>query len=126
MRPFNLQEYLKNPERKVVTSDGSPVRIICTDRKTKNDTPIIALVYDEESKLEHCCSFYSTGKYILVEDSKLDLFFAPIKHEGWIHVFRTIGGHYFGGVVYNTDQDAKKGAGEDEGYVTTTKIEWEE
>lgn len=31
MKPFNLEEYLKNPSRKVVTRDGRNVRIICTD-----------------------------------------------------------------------------------------------
>ena len=33
MKPFNLQEYLANPSRKVVTRDGRQVRIICTDAK---------------------------------------------------------------------------------------------
>ena len=31
MKPFNLKTYLKNPLRKVITRDGYPVRIICTD-----------------------------------------------------------------------------------------------
>lgn len=35
MKQFNLEEYLKNPKRKVVTRDGRDVRVICTDRKTK-------------------------------------------------------------------------------------------
>ena len=59
MKPFNLEEYLKNPSRKVVTRDGRPVRIICTDRK--GATPIIALVNDGLSEeLGH--AFYSDGK----------------------------------------------------------------
>ena len=31
MKQFSLEEYLKNPNQKVVTRDGHPVRIICTD-----------------------------------------------------------------------------------------------
>lgn len=42
MRQFNLEEYLKNPNQKVVTRDGHKVRILCTDRK--HEYPILALV----------------------------------------------------------------------------------
>ena len=31
MKQFDLQEYLKNPSRKVATRDGRDVRIICTN-----------------------------------------------------------------------------------------------
>ena len=33
MKPFNLEEYLANPSRKVVMRNGTPVRIICTDSR---------------------------------------------------------------------------------------------
>ena len=45
MKPFNLEEHLKNPERKVVTRDGREVRIICTDFNN-NTYPIIIEVKD--------------------------------------------------------------------------------
>lgn len=36
MEQFNLDEYLKNPDRKIVTRDGCyAVRILCTDKKGK-------------------------------------------------------------------------------------------
>ena len=38
MKPFNLKEYQAG--RKVVTRTGLPVRILCTDRKTKLDNPL--------------------------------------------------------------------------------------
>ena len=41
MKPFNLEEYLANPSRKVIMRNGTPVRIICTDSKFYR--PIIAL-----------------------------------------------------------------------------------
>ena len=31
MKQFNLEEYKKNPNRKVITRDGKSVRIVCTD-----------------------------------------------------------------------------------------------
>ena len=42
MKQFNLDEYLQNPSRKVVTRDGRKVRIVCTDKK--GACPIVALV----------------------------------------------------------------------------------
>ena len=31
MKQFNIEEYKKNPSRKVITRDGRSVRIVCTD-----------------------------------------------------------------------------------------------
>ena len=42
MRPFNLDEYLKNPKLKVTTRDGKDVRIICTNAKGTR-FPVVAL-----------------------------------------------------------------------------------
>ena len=63
MKPFNLEEYLKNPSRKVITRDGRKARIICTD--AKGGYPVIGLVEiykGTESALEFskCGAFYST------------------------------------------------------------------
>ena len=46
MKQFNLDEYLKNPSKKVVTRMGRKVRIICTDRED-SIYPVVALVKDE-------------------------------------------------------------------------------
>ena len=51
MKPFNLEEYLKNPKMKVVTRDGRKVTILCTNYSTK---PIIAEIED----LGHSYSFF--------------------------------------------------------------------
>ena len=40
MKPFSLEEYLKNPSRKVVTRDGRNVTIHCTNYDASQ--PIIA------------------------------------------------------------------------------------
>lgn len=80
MKPFSLEEYLKNPDREVVTRDGRKVRIICTDRK--GDTPIITLIHNENEEQEFGCAFYPDGKYFIDKDDEFDLFFAPEKHEG--------------------------------------------
>ena len=78
MRPFNLDEYLKDPSRKIVTRDGYDARIICTDRA--DDTfPIIALYY---TKFNGGCwyegfeSYTKDGRGIPNKESDCDLFFA--------------------------------------------------
>ena len=126
MEKFNLEEYLKNPSRKVVTRDGRKARILCTDRK--GDYPIIALVENCDSIDESVCSYDKNGIFYTsgISDNN-DLFFAPETHEGWINVYRySDGGHAYAGAVYDSKEDAEKRKVIDENYVTTIKIEWEE
>ena len=59
MEEFNLEKYLENPNRKVVTRDGRSVRIICTNR-LDNNYPVIALVNYEDSEI--CYSYTIFGK----------------------------------------------------------------
>lgn len=124
MKEFSLEEYLENPERKVVTRDGRPVRIICTDRK--GATPIIALVNDGLSEeLGH--AFYSNGKIFSDEDNELDLFFAPEKHEGWIVINKYPDGvRDTNGIIYHTKLDIPDTPPVGVQRVATIKIEWEE
>lgn len=48
MEQFSLEEYLKNPSRALVTRDGYPARIICTDALNSHESPIIAQVWGED------------------------------------------------------------------------------
>ena len=124
MKPFNLDEYLANPSRKVVTGDGRNVRIICTDSKIRH-YPIIALV-EEPSRFENLFSYTEGGQMISYEPSeKYDLFFAPEKHEGWINVYHDLEhNEIYCGRIYASEEEAKCA---DYAYtVATIKIEWEE
>ena len=125
MKQFNLQEYLANPSRQVVTRDGRNVRIICTDRK--GDTPIIALVnVGLPDREELGFAFYPDGKSCENYESDADLFFAPTKHEGWMNLYKKNFGLVIGDLVSNSEEAAKKTAAGDEDYITTIKVEWEE
>ena len=122
MKEFNLTEYLKNPSQKVVTRDGRAVRIICTD------IPIVALVYDEEKQKESIECFFENGKYLSFDanDSPLDLFFAPVKKEGWVNIYDITRTNCISR-IYKTKEEAETiGKGCKSGYITTIKIEWEE
>lgn len=123
MKEFSLEEYLKNPDREVVTRDGRKVRIICTDRK--GDTPIIALVHNADDGQESGYAFYPDGKYFIDKDDEFDLFFAPEKHEGWINVYKWGENYrYTEGVFSSKEKALKSVKGCDN--VATIKIEWEE
>lgn len=125
MKEFSLEEYLKNPDREVVTRDGRKVRIICTDRK--GDTPIIALIHNENEGQEFGCAFYSDGKYFIDKDDEFDLFFVPEKHTDYINLYRNEFGYFLGGGEYSTEDEAKKVAARAvDTYITTIKAEWEE
>ena len=128
MKPFNLKEYLKNPNRKVVTRDGVEVRIICTD--FDREYPIVGAIK------EHTFPTLFTEKGCYNSDgtsSPCDLFFAPEKkekkekHEGWVNVYKGENRDYFtlGSMIYDRKEDAERCRIE-ETCVATVKIEWED
>ena len=124
MKEFNLTEYLKNPSQKVVTRDGRNVRIICTD--AKGDEPIIALVYNNIREEENVYTYNRDGYFYRDNDSCLDLFFALVKREGWINLYKNEGITYLPGIIHDSEEDAKKAIKDDPDFITTIKIEWEE
>ena len=125
MKPFNLEEYLTNPSKKVVTREGKPVRIICTNRLSES-FPVIALVNNEDSEL--CFSYTTFGKSYIDQDRdyKLDLFFAPEKKSGWINLYKMNSIISPGPRAYDTKEEAESAAGDKSYYISTIKIEWEE
>ena len=126
MKEFNLDEYLKNPSQKVVTRDGREVRIICTD--AKNEEPIIALVYNKNRDEENVYTYNRDGYFYKDNDSCLDLFFATVKKEGWVNLYKGIIESYLPSVgqkIYKSKEEAIRHKCSDR-YFTTLKIEWEE
>ena len=120
MKPFNIKEY-NNPSRKIMTGEGIPVRILCTD--VKRDYPIITLI--EDNGKEYIRNFLLDGTTGVNTNEKYHLFFAPEKHEGYVNLFRQTAG-INAGFVFNTKEEAEKSAKGIPCYITTTKIEWEE
>lgn len=122
MKQFNLEEYLTNPNRKIVTRDGRNARIIYID--AKGDYPIIALIENIQNN-EMPFSYTKDGIHKTnIIDSK-DLFFAPEKHEGWVNVYMNCNERNLG-ALYSSKEDALEAAKASDTYVTTVKIEWEE
>ena len=122
MKPFNLEEYLKNPSKKVVTRDGKDARIICTDRRDLN-FPIVALVAKELRKGETARYYTKDGKFYITGSCDFDLFFASEKREGWINILKH--DSVFPD-IYETQDLAKEYGMHRPDYIDTIKIEWEE
>lgn len=95
MKQFNLDEYLANPSRMVVTRNGRKVtRFLCTD--AKGDYPIVALV-EKFSGNEMPISYTKDGEYRIGDKSDGDLFFASEKKVGWANVFGGADGNSYVG-----------------------------
>ena len=124
MKQFNLEEYKKNPNRKVITRDGKSVRIVCTDMMGTS-YPVLAICRVNPT---HDCyySYTLNGKHN-INDSPLDLFFAPENKEGWLNLYKDGNGRVAIGTVYPIEsEESAKMASEDKDYVATCKITWEE
>lgn len=127
MKQFSLEEYIKNPSRKIVTRDGRVVtRILCTD--AKGDYPIVALVEKPNLQKDDAFTYTKDGRCLDNEtNDERDLFFAPKKREGWVNIYRDdiFGELYCGDKIYTSEEEAKRDAIAEAAY-TTIKIEWEE
>ena len=125
MKQFNLEEYLKNPSKKVVTRMGRKVRIICTDRED-SIYPIIALIKDDKRKSEILVIYTKDGIPSEYNEAYYTLFFAPEKKSAWINLYKMNSIISPGPRVYDTKEEAESAAGDKSYYISTIKIEWEE
>lgn len=122
MEEFNLEEYLKNPSKKVITRDGRNVRIICTDFDN-HDFPVVGEIKGHKWPF----SFATNGTSIKGRQLCSDLFFAPEKHEGWLNIYRSESGFYLRGNPYKSKEEADEVAKANyKNFCATVKIEWEE
>ena len=125
MKRFNLEEYLKNPSKKVVTRMGRKVRIICTDRED-SIYPIIALIKDDKRESEILVTYTKDGIPDEYNEVYYTLFFAPEKKSGWINLYKMNSIISPGPRAYDTKEEAESAAGDKSYYISTIKIEWEE
>ena len=124
MKQFNLEEYLKNPSRKIVTRDGRNARIVCTDKKGFNS--ILALVTRHDSITEDIYLYTKNGEISEGISTNSDLFFAQEKHEGWVNLYRGALDVTYAGCVYTIEKETREHIDDPQCYVATVKIEWEE
>ena len=124
MKQFSLEEYLKNPNQKVVTRDGHPVRIICTDHDNIS-YPIVGAIKGYDFPFCFGEDGYVVGSKC---NDANDLFFVSTKHEGWVNLYldTNYNSHTPGACIYKSKKSAEKEGKSCKNYITTAKIEWEE
>ena len=122
MKQFNLKEYIENPSLKVVTREGLPVRIICTNKQSKY--PVVALIM--ENGVENTVNFTENGLVLDGDITEYDLVFKPEKREGWMIIYAASDNHmpYPDTVIYRTKEEALK-AKHYSGYMGIAHVEWE-
>ena len=125
MKQFNLEEYLKDPSKKIVTRNGKPAKIVCTNFISKR--PIIAEIDDQGV---YSLSYDSSSMHTDFQ-SPHALFFDTEKHERWINIYWDSDSEdeddiFTGGYVYKSKEEAEEVGIDNDNYVTTVKIEWEE
>ena len=134
MKPFDLEAAKKGAP--VRLKDGSSARIIAFD--AEGDYPIVALVRDRNEG-EVVMRFTNEGRnQMSTPDLCLDLTMVPVKHEGWVNIYRitvtlteqslTNGIIQYGSgqFFYKTKQLAEATGKINPHYITTVSIEWEE
>lgn len=126
MKQFNLEEYLENPQRKIITRDGRSVRIVCTDRRGLNVKPIAALITipnGDEIIITYWENGVATQGY---EDNPNDLFFATEKKTKWLNVYTDDNKNYIDANFFETEEEAIENKSAVCNYIATVKIEVEE
>ena len=116
MEQFNLEEYLKNPSRKVITKDGRNARILCTDRDHPVYT-VVALIKNDKyyNESEDVMCYSSNGEHFAKFDTdpamptKEDLFFAPSKKSWWVFLYKTADGELCTSIPYESKKAADEG-----------------
>ena len=123
MKAFSIKEYLENPNREVVTREGKPVRILCTDLDD-NDYPVAAAIRNW-----HVDRFTADGLFQAGQVNKYDLFFAREKREGWALIFKETAfrASHLSPEIYATKEAAERVWEANPGIeCSIVKIEWEE
>jgi hypothetical protein len=121
--PFNLDSYLKDPTKKVVTRDGRSVRILATDLKNDN-YPIVGTIPGEDGEIPNI--FTKEGKFFNGPSLEVeDLMFEVTPKEYWVNVYRDVFNVYTGSTFDSREKAMGNIIQSEQQYLTTIKI-WEE
>lgn len=129
MRPFNLDEYLKNPNKKIVTRDKRNARIICTNKKSMQNYTVVALIDNSESSnkdTEGAATYTPEGRFDVNYTDRNDLFFASEKREVWVNIYKLESKFIADEITYNTKEEALNNKDSIMDFVGTFKLEFEE
>ena len=120
LKPFDLEA--AKAGKPVCTRDGRKARIICFDSKNDPQRPIVALVEHNDNELLYEYTIEGKDRFSHISTTGTsDLMMLPEKKEGYANIYRS--------QIYDTLERAKeayKRTCNDDNYLQTIKIEWEE
>lgn len=121
MKPFNLEE--AKAGKPICNRDGNDVRIICFNKRSYRDYPIVAL--HTEGDIEEMLLHNINGKSQCF--SRFDLFMKSQKREGWVNIYKDSNGTYKNSIlIHLSKEDAIKERYLIDNYIDTVKVEWED
>ena len=124
LRPFDLEAAKAGAP--VVTRDGHPARILCTDCRDENGYTVIAAIMHRGEESVERYSVY--GEWYRGKENDLDLLMASTKRKGWVNIYRGMNG-FESGSVYGTEEEARAHVRVGPSlprYIATVPVEWEE
>lgn len=125
MKQFNLDDYMMNPKRRVVTRGGYSVTIVDTGFRSSDGLyTVVGIIHFLEKDQISVFDRYGRSASRKNANDLSDLFFEPENHEGWINIYKGNDDYLSGEKVFASKDDAFE-----HGYplsVATVKIEWEE
>lgn len=129
-KPFNLEQAKAQNGEGLITRDGRPARLLCSD--LKNEQFPLAVAVTTSNGNEYVEQYTKEGDCLVGGIDNDDLFMAPTKHEGWVNVITNpIIGYceVIRNRIWDTEKEAKENipvmAVEDPLTITTIHIEWE-
>lgn len=124
MKNFDLQKAKEG--HPVCTRDGRKARIVCFDLKNPLGYTIVACITTENGTEEETETYTNQGLRFEGTTSRGDLFMVSERREGWVNIYSQPYDIRKAGVIYDSKQEALSVSQNVQGYITTTKIEWEE
>lgn len=126
MKKFDIE--LAKAGHPIQTRDGKPARIICYDRVSSSNNPIVALVSNRGEER----TYYYTEEGVFAGDwsRESNLFMVPTEREGWVNVYpmssQTANKDFTAQCsnVYKTEPEALRARNNH--CIATIKITWEE
>lgn len=126
MKQFSLEEFKKNPNRKVVTRSGHSVRILCTD--AVGSYPIIALIRSLDNE-DYPWRVRKDGAILENEENDNDLFFDVEKKEGYTNLYRSklgIASHQTSFGILSKEEAEIEAAKYPDDFIATAHVTWKE
>lgn len=125
MKQFNLDDYMMNPKRRVVTRGGYSVTIVDTDFRSPDGLyTVVGIIHFLEKDQISMFDRHGRSASRKSANDLSDLFFGPENHEGWINIYQCKNGYYSGDYIHDSKSDAIEYG--KPASIATVKIEWED